>query len=135
MRFVKISKEDIKEVGLFYRSVMSDAYEGLFFWAGKKIGKDMVDMISDENDFMERGAKLIEGRGWVDEIWLERDEAIARGSIEAHEEWEEPSCHILRGIICGLYEEGTGKMIEVEETKCVAVGDEHCEFKIETKAF
>ena len=128
MRFTKLSKKNIQEINSYFKSIMSNAHEGVFYRAGKVIGKDLREIVGEtENDRLE---KIIKARGWVDEIDLESEKAIAKGSIEVDEENESPTCHMLRGIISGVQPDKPGMMIEVEEEECESLGDEYCKFKI-----
>lgn len=43
---------------------------------------------------------------------------------------EEPVCHLFRGYAAGIIEELTGLKMDAEETKCLAMGDEYCEFVV-----
>ena len=128
MRFIKLSKKNVQEINSYFQSIMSNAHEGVFYRAGKVIGKDLKDIV-DEAD-KDRLEKIIKARGWVDSIDLDNEVAVVEGSIEVNEELDSPTCHMLRGIICGIQPEEPGMMIEVEEVKCESVGDDHCEFKI-----
>ncbi|HIH98147.1 MAG TPA: hypothetical protein HA346_03970 [Thermoplasmata archaeon] len=42
----------------------------------------------------------------------------------------EPVCHYMAGLMAGIYAAYIGKPCESKETKCVAKGDEYCEFVI-----
>ncbi len=128
MRFTKLSKKNIQEINSYFRSIMSNAHEGVFYRAGKVIGKDLKDIVDEADN--ERLEKIIKARGWVNEIDLESDEVIAKGSIEVNEEQDSPTCHMLRGIISGVQPDKPGMMIEVEEEECESLGDDHCKFKI-----
>jgi predicted hydrocarbon binding protein len=44
---------------------------------------------------------------------------------------KEPVDYYLRGVIHGAVEELTGKKITCKETKCIARGDQYCEFRTE----
>lgn len=128
MRFTKLSKKNIQEINTYFKSIMSNAHEGVFYRAGKVIGKDLREIVGEtDNDRLE---KIIKARGWVDEINLGSEKAIAKGSIEVNEENDSPTCHMLRGIISGIQPDKPGMMIEVEEEECESLGDDHCKFKI-----
>lgn len=135
MKFVKLSQEELKEIATFYRGVMATAYEGLFFREGKVIGKGIMEVIPEDANFHEKAGKLIEARGWVDDIELKEDRAIAKGGVEVHDDSDSPTCHRTRGILSSVYEIGTDSMVDVTEVKCESLGDDHCEFEIEIKGF
>lgn len=128
MRFVKLSKKNIQEINSYLKSIMSNAHEGVFYRTGKVIGKDLLDLVDEADN--DRLKMIIKARGWVDEIDLENETATVKGSIEVNKEEDSPTCHMLRGIICGIQPDEPGVMVEVEEKKCESMGDDHCEFKI-----
>ena len=39
-------------------------------------------------------------------------------------------CHLIRGVLCGMANFLFARNCNVSETKCLAKGDEHCEFHI-----
>ena len=41
-----------------------------------------------------------------------------------------PICHIISGTLSRIKEESTGEKFHVKEVKCMAKGDNHCEFVI-----
>ena len=41
-----------------------------------------------------------------------------------------PAAHLERGVVAGLLREATGRTVNVEETRCIAKNDPHCELKI-----
>ncbi len=135
MKFVKLSQDELREIADFYKEVMSTAYEGLFFREGKVVGRGIMNVISQDDDFREKASKLIKARGWVDNIELEDRSAVAEGSVEVTEDADQATCHRLRGILAVIYEEGTGNMVEVEEVECESTGGDRCKFEIELKEF
>ncbi len=135
MKFVKISQKELKSMAKLYESVMATAYEGLFYREGKAIGKGIIEVIDKDDGFMGKAEKLVQARGWVDSLTLEDNVAYSEGSIEIDETSSTKTCHHLRGIISSIYEKYTGSMVETKEIKCESLGDERCEFKIETKGF
>jgi len=56
-----------------------------------------------------------------------RNSYIARSVSERS---KEPVCHLFRGYAAGVIEELTGLKMDAEETKCLAMGDEYCEFVV-----
>ncbi len=136
MKFVKLSQEDIENISHFYQNMIGDAREILLYIWGKAGGDKMSELIEEgEEDSLKRAKNLMEGRGWGEEIELEEDLVTAKGSIEVDKTLEMPSCNLLRGMICGLYEGVRGGLIEVKEVKCQSLDHEHCEFEIKEKKF
>jgi len=43
---------------------------------------------------------------------------------------QKPYSRFIRGFVAGFFSCLFGEEVEVEETKCIAKGDEHCEFKV-----
>ncbi len=41
-----------------------------------------------------------------------------------------PNSHIFRGMLAGFLAKLWGREVEVKETKCIAIGDPHCEFEV-----
>ncbi len=61
-----------------------------------------------------------------------------RAIIRAYELFEcygrrsdKPTSHLFRGILAGIFSAIWSRNVTVTEVRCVAVGDEHCEFLIE----
>ena len=60
--------------------------------------------------------------------------------IRIYDNWEcvtakkhginEPASHYERGVIAGLLHAYTGREVSVEEAKCIAIGNPHCEFRV-----
>ena len=110
----------------------------VLFHIGYEIGKRIfVDYIKDKGltaeEILNLISKLIIGYGWG------VAEQVKEMTIRVYDYWEcsairgeykEPQGFILKGLLTGVYESFTGKKVKVIETKCVAKGDEYCEFKI-----
>ncbi len=135
MKFVKISQKELKEMATFYQGVMATAYEGLFYREGKVIGKSILEVITESESILQKCSKLIEARGWVDEVILEDEKAFTQGSVEVNTDAVSPTCHRLRGILAAVYEKENGGLVEVKEIRCESLGDDHCEFEIDKGIF
>lgn len=110
---------------------MSQASHGLFYREGTTLGRIIIQMASeDQEHFLDTAARLIKGRGWVEEIEFLGDTVIARGSIEAVDSSEEPTCHRLRGIVHSIAEHHSDKKLLCVEVLCKSTGNAHCEFKL-----
>ncbi|HDJ26126.1 MAG TPA: hypothetical protein ENF34_02295 [Candidatus Bathyarchaeota archaeon] len=79
-------------------------------------------------------------RGWCVPELLEWDETVPRLVMRLWDNFEckpiagqrdRPSSHLMRGLIAGLVEGLTGKKVKVKEVKCIAEGDDYCEFVAE----
>jgi len=80
--------------------------------------------------------------GWAEDVRIvefdrAKGEAIirVRGSFEAVQPSDRPTCHFLLGAVTGFLSEMFGKPLFGVETKCQAAGDEYCEFVIREKPF
>ena len=71
---------------------------------------------------------------------LECDEENLRFVIRLHRNFEcapfkgkrdRPTSHLIRGALAGVFKEAYGREFKVREVKCIAKGDEYCEFVIE----
>ncbi len=131
MRFIRISQAELDKIRCLYESVMAHACHGLFYREGETLGKEIVQMAhGDKDNFLEISARLIKGRGWVEEISFMGDRIIAKGSFEAKNGLDDPTCHRLRGMIHAILEKHTCKKLVCLEEKCVSIGDPYCEFTV-----
>ena len=129
MRFIRISQKELFKIRTLYESVMSHASHGLFYREGEALGKEIVQMASnDSGAFLETAGRLIKGRGWVEDISFTGERVFATGSIESTEGAKEATCHRLRGMIHVIMEKHTGKKLLCLEDKCLSLGDAQCEF-------
>lgn len=117
-------------------------YDGaavLLYETGKKAGEKWINRFSKEwklNDhmFIEAVQNFYAELGWgkfdikenngKELIIRVENSFIARGYGES----DAAVCHFLRGYNAGLAEVLKGKYLEACETKCVAKGDDCCEF-------
>ncbi len=130
-RFVKLDQTELRQIKDLYEGVMSHACHGLFFKEGSVIGGSMAEeALKDRAHYFERAAKLLQERGWVEEIQFTDQEAIARGSIEVAPS-EIATCHRLRGILRELYERFKGTRVKCTEEACASTGERECHFRVE----
>ncbi|VVB92513.1 V4R domain protein [uncultured archaeon] len=130
--FVNLQKDAEKILGF-------DGASMLFYEAGKKAGMRWINRFSTEwglNDkkFIEAAQNFYAELGWGKFNIEESDENelivrlensfIARGYGNS----EVAVCHFLRGYNAGLAGVLKCKPIDAEEVKCVAKGDDCCEF-------
>lgn len=133
MKFVKLSQSEFEEIRKLYEGVMSQACYGLFFREGMILGEEMSKIALQEPEkYFEICANLLRARGWVDNIVFEESTAVAEGSIEASGQGDGATCHRLRGIVRKVYEAQMHRRLHCEEIECVAKGDKHCVFKVES---
>lgn len=131
MRFVKISQPEIEAVRRFYESVISYASHGLFFHEGLSLGRDIAEIASKADEYLDTCRRVLIERGWVEDVTLGEDEVSASGSIEATPGGGQETCHRLRGILSTLYERERGGRSRFREVKCVSKGASECTFTLE----
>ncbi len=130
--FVNLQKDAENILGFDGASV-------LLYEAGKKSGLRWINRFSKEwglkdKKFIESVQNFYAELGWgkfsVEEnnenelVIRVENSFIARGYGNS----EVPVCHFLRGYNAGLAEVLKGRDIDAEEVKCIAKGDECCEF-------
>lgn len=93
-------------------------------------------------EFLEAALELWVVLGWAEDVRVvefdqERGEATVRvrGSFEAVQPSDRPTCHFLLGAVTGFLSEMFEKPLFGQETRCQAIGDEYCEFVVRKKPF
>lgn len=82
---------------------------------------------------------IASGIGRVEIVSLDKRTCSARVRVWSNFECElfegstSPSSHFVRGIIAGWLSSYFGKEVCAEETKCIAMGDDYCEFRVESR--
>ncbi len=134
--FVRIQKEA--------ENILGDGAAVIFYEAGKKAVQVSVKRIEEE--WKLEGIELVRcleefyaevgfGRFTIGEAKAEGELVIkVENSFIAREygKSDVPVCHFLRGYCAGIGERFSGREMDAEELKCVACGDEHCEFLVKT---
>ncbi len=134
--FVRIQKEAEK--------ILGDGAAVIFYEAGKKAVLVSVKRIEEE--WKSEGEELIRsleefyaevgfGKFIIGEAKVEGGEELmikVENSFIAKEygKSDVPVCHFLRGYCAGIGEALTNQEMDAEEVKCVACGDNHCEFVV-----
>ena len=123
-------------------------FAAVFYNAGKKSGENYVRYYKEKFGLKSKEElikALIMGTsavGWgkVDTHILDLNTLTGnikiRQNIEAvlrEKKATQPVCHWTRGFISGYLTALTGVDIEILETKCLAKGDEYCEFEVKVK--
>ncbi len=111
----------------------------LLYETGKKAGEKWIGRFSkewnlNEQSFIEAVQNFYAELGWgkfditennVEELFVKVENSfIARGYGKS----DIAVCHFLRGYNAGLAEVLNGKYLEAYETRCMAKGDDCCEF-------
>jgi len=131
LRQVKLDQTELRQIKELYEGVMSHACHGLFFKEGSVIGGTMAEeALKDRAHYFDRAARILEERGWVEEIRFTDQEAVARGSIEVAPS-DIPTCHRLRGMLREFYERFKGERVKCTEEACASTGQRECRFRVE----
>jgi len=118
----------------------------LHYDAGKNVGEHMAMRLReiyhlDINALIKAFAQAERAIGWgivefqnID-LTNRTGTVVVRNGFEA-EAWGKKNykaCDVTRGVIAGFMSAVFGKPVEAEETKCLANGDDHCEFVIQSR--
>jgi len=129
--------------------ILGDEASAVFYESGIEAGKDAVVTMFEELDI--RGQELLDwmigitdssGIGFFKplEYRIEEDCSgyirIKQSFIaEVYQSWrgktDHPVCHFIGGFLAGCIEGIFNVIVSCEETKCEAMGDEYCEFRVE----
>jgi len=137
-------------IGLFWS--LWDAIEGilkpsgaavLHYNAGKAVGKRIAESLREMFgvegiDLILAVTQAVQTTGWgiveARDVDLKRglETIIIRECFEALAWRKKPykACHWSRGYIAGTASVTFGRPVEVVEVKCLATGDEYCEFRV-----
>ncbi|MBC8509924.1 MAG: hypothetical protein H8D34_34175 [Chloroflexi bacterium] len=87
----------------------------------KFVLNSVADALNKSNPEVEAWAGEKDGKM----IYVERTCAICNGRTS-----DKPICHLYVGSLSEAVKWATGEDYEVRETKCIAMGDEYCQFEI-----
>jgi predicted hydrocarbon binding protein len=117
----------------------------LFYQMGEEIGQKAVQYSKPEihspSDLARIADEVLSLHGWGRCLSLEMTSrgdkmvyvCLLKGTPASHERTaNEPTCHIMRGIVAGWLETYLDKKAESStETVCASMGNEHCAFEVE----
>lgn len=107
---------------------------------GKRIAESLKEMFGVEGmDLLQTINQAVQATGWgiieARDVDLKRgrETIVIRECFEALAWRKKPykACHWARGYIAGTASVVFGRPVEVVEVKCLATGDEYCEFKVQ----
>lgn len=135
---------DLRMVGHMFNRLFEVFETGasvILYEMGYRAGKAAADAILKSGleglDAFKAIMALSIARGWCVPELIEWDEREPRLVIRLWDNFEckpiagqrnRPNSHLVRGLIAGILEGLTGKKVKVKETKCIAKGDDYCEF-------
>jgi len=123
------------------------AGEAMLYYQGFSIGAEIFNHYlevakSGRVEDLVAVAKAINmtlGWGIIDNIRIDRKKGRAKLRIYQNFECElshgkdKPQSQFYRGAIAGVFARFFGRDVEVEETKCIAMGDLYCEFEVKAR--
>ncbi|GBC69650.1 hypothetical protein HRbin01_01352 [archaeon HR01] len=134
-------------MGLFYgmRKRLGSAGDALIYHvgleAGRGLGADIIRMgYADRLPIALKLIEIIHGRAVLE--FVEYKPREGRYVVRAYHLFEcedvespsQPNSSFYRGFLAGIMESVMGIEMSVTETKCIAVGDEYCEFRLEPRS-
>jgi len=138
-RYILLKENSFRELVKGMRDELGTAAEAFLYYTGKKIGEELwrdLDMYTEDiEEKLEIFKSLFKNNGLgIIEFDVTTEASIARvyESLECKQGIgsKEPYSHLIRGILGGLFKKIYLHEVKVEEVKCIAIGDEYCEFNI-----
>ena len=93
---------------------------------GKKLGERLMDAGMKEDEAVKRTLSLFEYCK-VGKVSMGETLSMSQNCESFMTKAEEPSCHFTTGFLNGLFY--TVKNQHIKETKCISMGDSHCEWE------
>jgi len=126
------------------REKFGSAGEAMLYYQGFSIGFEIYDTYreiakSDDVENLVEVAKAINmtlGWGIIDRVDIDMGRKSAKLRVYQNFECElgigkgKPYSQFYRGAVAGIFTRFFGKDVKVKETKCIAKGDEYCEFMV-----
>lgn len=121
----------------------------ILFEAGKACGREFCIRVQglyrpiNEIDLLIWIAKFMKAGNWGEATFKALGsgsshwgDIIIKGSFEAkrYGKVQTPICHFLRGFLSGVLSVVKGREVILIETKCIAKGDEWCDFQIKKES-
>jgi len=144
-RIVMLDVDDVGAMFGWLDKTFGSGGHAILFDMGEATGRESAKKLKDSYGL--KGCDLIEAflalhiaAGWFGYEVVECDEEELRFVIRLHGNFEctpfigkkdRPASHLIRGALVGVFKEAYGRKFKVREVKCVAKGDEYCEFIIE----
>lgn len=128
------------------RILTPSGFTAVFYNAGKKSGVFIAELLTKRYGL--RGKTLIlaliqatKAIGWgqIEDFNIDNKELVSKVKVRRCFEdllrghREEKVCHWTSVFIAGFLSKVVGKSVEAVESRCLAVGDEICEFEIKTR--
>ena len=139
---------DVDNVGAMFNwldKTFGSGGHAILFDMGKAAGREYAKKLRESyglkgRDLIEAFLTLHIATGWFGYEIVECDEENLKFMIRLYGNFEctpfigkrdRPMSHLVRGGLAGVFKEAYGRDFRVREVKCIAKGDEYCEFIIE----
>ena len=107
---------------------------------GRWLCKNFIGKSASLEEVLEKFSGLMSDMNWGEFSFSQLDFKNGAGMVAVRNCFEsrkmkgaaKPCCHFLANFIAGFLSELFAKNIIVVERKCIAKGDEHCEFRFHT---
>jgi len=129
-RQVALTQAEVQQTRELLESVMTIAAHGILYRTGQMLGARLVDEARGRGGSLQEAcAGLVVERGWALELTFFAQKAQVAGSLEAKTS-EEPTCHIMRGLLHAVVAAQGGGVVSVKEEECASVGASKCTFAV-----
>ena len=128
------------------RILTPSGFAAVFYSAGKKTGAFITGLLAKRYGLKEKSlisaltqATKAIGWGQIEEFNIDKKEFFARVKVRMcfeallQERKQEKACHWTRGFVAGFLGEVFGQPVDAVELKCLAAGDEICEFEVKPR--
>jgi predicted hydrocarbon binding protein len=147
LRAIIMPIETFREIWEGFETILTPSgLEAVLYDVGKKNGTYYAKYLSEKygvkgNELISAIIQASKATGWgiveLKNIHSKRPSGtiIVKECFEALARGKKPYkvCHWIRGFVAGFLSLVSGQPVEAVETKCLAVGDDHCEFEIHKK--
>ena len=144
-RIVMLDVDDVGAMFGWLDETFGSGGHAILFDMGEAAGRESAKKLRESYGL--KGCNLIEtflalhvAAGWFGYEVVECNEEELRFVIRLHGNFEcapfkgkrdRPMSHLIRGGLAGVFKEAYGREFRVREVRCIAKGDEYCEFVIE----
>ena len=144
-RIVMLDVDDVGAMFNWLDKTFGSGGHAILFDMGETAGRESAKKLRESYGL--KGCDLIEAflalhvaAGWFSYEVVECNEEELRFVIRLHGNFEctpfigkrdRPMSHLIRGGLAGVFKEAYGRDFRVREVKCIAKGDEYCEFVVE----
>jgi len=143
-RVVMLSVDGIGAMFDWLDQTFQTGGHAILYQMGEQAGRTNIKELRETyglrgRDLIEAFLALRTAAGWFDYEIVEYDEEALKFVIRLHGNFEctpfvnkrdRPMGHLMRGLLAGAFGESYGREFSIREVKCIAKGDDYCEFVI-----